>query len=677
MSNLFTLPSQRAIDSNTDALAGAKLYFYDPGTTDDRTVYSNRTLATAHAQPVVADAGGLFAPIYLPTGTYKVVLKDADDVTIFTADNVDGPLDTSTFLQDGDLVLDSPVVSKTTTYTVVAGDKGKIINANPTGGSFTITLLSAVTAGDGFPLTIRHVGTANQVTVEATTGQTIDGRAGISLTDQYQSITLVSDGANWHIVSDAPKFKETAPYFTVQDRLTAPPTSPTPGACYIINGTPTGAWSSYANKDLVIATGTGSWAKFTPATGWKAWIVDEDVESVFYDSAWTDYSNVTAPTTSALKIAVFSDEKAQNTQGGTPTANAWTKHDLQTERSNTITGASLASSVITLPTGKYMIHAQVSFYASRESQIRLRNTTDSSTIAISPQMYGANYASGTGPASILASAGTVALGYVDVTEATETIELQYYVTASPSSGLGRVRDVSSENEVYAVVTILDLTSIQGPTGAQGLQGNTGAGYAGASTTSLAIGTGAKTFTMDATGYAYVTGSRVRATSDAAPTTNWMEGYVTSYSGTSLELTVDVIGGSGTYADWSFTIAGIVPDTLINDMDGGGYSITNVVADSGSITGSGNLTAAMSGTVQIVNSGSNVTLTMPNSLEVGWTCTFVQIGAGQAIFAAGSGATINNRQGDDRTHSQWAMAVLTVVTNSGGSAAVAVLGGDTA
>ena len=670
MSNLFTLPSQRVIDANTDALAGAKLYFYDPGTTDDRTVYSNRTLATPHAQPVVADAGGLFAPIYLPTGTYKVVLKDADDVTIFTADNVDGPLDTSTFLQDGDLVLDSPVVSKTTTYTVVAGDKGKIINANPTGGSFTITLLSAVTAGDGFPLTIRHVGTANQVTVEATTGQTIDGRVGLSLTDRYQSLNIVSDGANWHVVALSENIRGQTPVVKITDRLTSPPTSPTPGARYIITGTPTGAWSSYSEHDIVEATGTGAWVQIVPADGWQAYVDDEDTQYQLRASAWVAWSNITAPDPTNLEVAVFELQKSNGTVGGAATTGSWQDDSLASwvETKNTITGCSMASGLITLPAGTFIVVHTRALYRTNNSQIQFISTTTSTKVR-SLSTY-TEQSSNVGVQ--VTATGVLTLS------AQEIFKPQYLVNfAGDTNALGFPHPTISDTEIYGTIQIIDLGSLQGPTGAQGAQGNTGAGYAGASTTSLAIGTGAKTFTMDAAGYAYVTGSRVRATSDAAPTTNWMEGYVTSYSGTSLELTVDVIGGSGTYADWSFTIAGIVPDTLINDMDGGGYSITNVVADSGSIVGSGSLTAAMSGTVQIVNSGSNVTLTMPNSLEVGWTCTFVQIGAGQAIFAAGSGATINNRQGDDRTHSQWAMAVLTVVANSGGSAAIAVLGGDTA
>ena len=79
------------------------------------------------------------------------------------------------------------------------------------------------------------------------------------------------------------------------------------------------------------------------------------------------------------------------------------------------------------------------------------------------------------------------------------------------------------------------------------------GYGGTSTTSLAIATGSKTFTTQS-GLAYLAGARVRASS-AANSANYMEGIVTSYSGTSFVLNVDAIGGSGTYADWNFNIIG--------------------------------------------------------------------------------------------------------------------------
>lgn len=78
-----------------------------------------------------------------------------------------------------------------------------------------------------------------------------------------------------------------------------------------------------------------------------------------------------------------------------------------------------------------------------------------------------------------------------------------------------------------------------------------AGYGGTSSTSLAIGTGSKVFTTQA-GLAY-NGARVRAASAANPT-NYMEGIVT-YSGTTLTMVADAIGGSGTKTDWVFSIAG--------------------------------------------------------------------------------------------------------------------------
>lgn len=69
-----------------------------------------------------------------------------------------------------------------------------------------------------------------------------------------------------------------------------------------------------------------------------------------------------------------------------------------------------------------------------------------------------------------------------------------------------------------------------------------------SVTSLAIGAVSKTFTVSA-GLTYVAGMRMRATFNS---TNWMEGDVSSYSGTTLVILVDTIAGSGTYASWTIT-----------------------------------------------------------------------------------------------------------------------------
>lgn len=76
---------------------------------------------------------------------------------------------------------------------------------------------------------------------------------------------------------------------------------------------------------------------------------------------------------------------------------------------------------------------------------------------------------------------------------------------------------------------------------------------GTSTSSLAIGTGSKTFVTQA-GKQFAAGQFVLISSDANPA-NYMHGQVTSYSGTSLVVNVIDVGGSGTLADWTISVSG--------------------------------------------------------------------------------------------------------------------------
>jgi hypothetical protein len=75
---------------------------------------------------------------------------------------------------------------------------------------------------------------------------------------------------------------------------------------------------------------------------------------------------------------------------------------------------------------------------------------------------------------------------------------------------------------------------------------------GTSTTSLLIAVAEKVFTTQ-TDEAYTAGVWITATS-AADIANWMYGQVVSYSGATLNVDVQVIGGSGTHADWNLSIS---------------------------------------------------------------------------------------------------------------------------
>lgn len=90
MSLIFNMPWTQAFDGAGNTLAGAKLYFYEAGTSTPQDVYSDAELTTALSNPVVADGGGRFVPIYLADTNYKVALYTAENVLIWTADNIGG-----------------------------------------------------------------------------------------------------------------------------------------------------------------------------------------------------------------------------------------------------------------------------------------------------------------------------------------------------------------------------------------------------------------------------------------------------------------------------------------------------------------------------------------------------------------------------------------------------------
>jgi hypothetical protein len=90
-----------------------------------------------------------------------------------------------------------------------------------------------------------------------------------------------------------------------------------------------------------------------------------------------------------------------------------------------------------------------------------------------------------------------------------------------------------------------------------------------------------------------------------------------------------------------------------------------------------LVTADAGRTTYFTNASNITLTLPNNLTVGYNCKIIQSAAGQVACSPASGAFLRNRQSHTKTAGQWAECTLQVVTNSGGSAAEYVLSGDTA
>lgn len=79
---------------------------------------------------------------------------------------------------------------------------------------------------------------------------------------------------------------------------------------------------------------------------------------------------------------------------------------------------------------------------------------------------------------------------------------------------------------------------------------------------------------------------------------------------------------------------------------------------------------------IFNAAAGVTLTLPNTLPEGWECGILQMGAGQVTVSVAGSPPIS-RGGHTKTAGQYAMASVFVESNTSGTAAVVILGGDTA
>lgn len=116
MANRFTFPVSRALDSNADSGNGFKLDFFQTGTSTRQDTFSDNALTSANANPVIADSAGRFGDIFLQALDYKVILKDAADATIWTADPVSG-----SFVVLGDEFVPGPSSPEAMTIDLGAG----------------------------------------------------------------------------------------------------------------------------------------------------------------------------------------------------------------------------------------------------------------------------------------------------------------------------------------------------------------------------------------------------------------------------------------------------------------------------------------------------------------------------------------------------------------------------
>lgn len=158
-------------------------------------------------------------------------------------------------------------------------------------------------------------------------------------------------------------------------------------------------------------------------------------------------------------------------------------------------------------------------------------------------------------------------------------------------------------------------------------------FVGTSTTSLGIGLGTKVFATQA-GESYTNGIWMTAVS-AANAANYMAGQVT-YSGTTLTMTVTLIGGSGTYADWNLSLAGVAGPAGPTFTGG---SLSSAINTARATVASHATTADIWGAAgnQIDWTGVATTVAFPNAPQAGASRTLICAGA--CSFTAGANMLI--------------------------------------
>lgn len=158
--SLMPVAKQQFFDSSGNPLAAGNVYFYETGTSTEKTVYSDSNGTTALSNPVTLDSAGR-ASIWLD-GYYKTVVKDANGTTIYTTDNI-----SSQFHQTTNTV---QFVDQDDTFTYISGTQfsltgnetstysaGRRIKATVTAGTVYGTITTSSAGGDPVITTVTVV----------------------------------------------------------------------------------------------------------------------------------------------------------------------------------------------------------------------------------------------------------------------------------------------------------------------------------------------------------------------------------------------------------------------------------------------------------------------------------------------------------------------------------------
>lgn len=177
---------QQFFDDNGIPLAGGLIYTYQAGSSTPLATYTTNGGTIANANPIVLDASGRVPQeIWLFTGySYKFILKNADDVTIQTLDNI------------------YPILQNAPASAPAVPSGGIILWSGSTGSVPSGWYLCDGTNGTPDLRDRFIVGAGNTYAVNAT-GGTADA---VVVTHTHTATSVVTDPGHTHVATNGPSY---------------------------------------------------------------------------------------------------------------------------------------------------------------------------------------------------------------------------------------------------------------------------------------------------------------------------------------------------------------------------------------------------------------------------------------------------------------------------------------
>jgi hypothetical protein len=196
-------------------------------------------------------------------------------------------------------------------------------------------------------------------------------------------------------------------------------------------------------SNFLVRAGTSTELKYDDtASSWDFQANDITTTGVFTGDG-SGLTNVGGGSPSVFSIR---DEKSVGVAAQYLPANYWNHHDLQTTDVNTLTGASLAANVITLPAGTFDVYASTQSYRENGCKARLYDITNSATLLASTNnaSHSSFYSGGT----------EQIIGRITVASGGITCRLEQNVTTASYAGINVNK---TEPEIYSYVKFTEVT----------------------------------------------------------------------------------------------------------------------------------------------------------------------------------------------------------------------------